>query len=190
MMGFVLADKQGWLQTATTTSSTPSPFEVVPLQTFEKLREGMNNNTADFFMWEHFTSKKYYDNGEIKRIGEIYTPWSSWKIVASTKLVGAAGRSVDNRLQELFAKIDKGVQYFEGHRDEAVTYISTALDYSEEDAREWMKTVRFCRKVEGVDVVVIQKTVEILQKAGVLGENGMQAQEMIGIELNAQLPPN
>ena len=37
-------------------------------------------------MWEHFTSKRYYDNGGIKRVGEIYTPWSSWKIVASTKL--------------------------------------------------------------------------------------------------------
>jgi len=71
-MGFVLADSQGWL------SSTSAPFENIPLQTFEKLRNGVNNSTIDFFMWEHFTSKRYYDNGEIKRIGEIYTPWPSW----------------------------------------------------------------------------------------------------------------
>jgi len=72
VMGFVLADSQGWL------SSTSTPFENVPLQTFEKLRNGVNDSTVDFFMWEHFTSKRYYDNGEIKRIGEIYTPWPSW----------------------------------------------------------------------------------------------------------------
>ena len=72
VMGFVLADSQGWL------SSTTAPFENIPLQTFEKLRNGVNDSTVDFFMWEHFTSKRYYDNGEIKRIGEIYTPWPSW----------------------------------------------------------------------------------------------------------------
>lgn len=76
-MGFVLADSKGWL--------TPSkaPFENVPLNTFEKLREGVNDGTVDFFMWEHFTSKRYYDNGEIKKIGEIYTPWPSWWVLSS-----------------------------------------------------------------------------------------------------------
>ena len=71
-MGFVLADSQGWL------SSNSTPFQTIPLQTFGKLRNGVNDKTVDFFMWEHFTSKRYYDNGEIKRIGEIYTPWPSW----------------------------------------------------------------------------------------------------------------
>jgi hypothetical protein len=92
-MGFVLADSQGWLSPGST------PFENIPLQTFEKLRNGVNVGQVDFFMWEHFTSKRYYDNGEIKRIGEIYTPWSSWKIVASTKLDN------DGRLEDLFEKI-------------------------------------------------------------------------------------
>ena len=48
-------------------------------------------------------------------------------------------------------------------------YISTKLDYSEEDAREWLKTVEFAKDVRGVDKVVVDKTVGILQKAGVLG---------------------
>jgi ABC-type nitrate/sulfonate/bicarbonate transport system substrate-binding protein len=45
VMGFVLADQNGWLE-----GEKPSPFEVVPLQTFEKLREGVRDGTADFFM--------------------------------------------------------------------------------------------------------------------------------------------
>ncbi|TAQ87215.1 hypothetical protein B7494_g4470 [Chlorociboria aeruginascens] len=173
VMGFVLADEQGWL--SSTSTEIKAPFEIIPLQTFAKLREGVNDSTADFFMWEHFTSKRYYDNGEIKKVGEIYTPWSSWKIVASTKLDGK-----DDRLLDLFAKIDKGVEYFKGNQEEAVNYISTELDYSEEDAREWLKTVTFAKGVKGVDTKVIQKTVEVLRKAGVLGDNGMKAQEMIG----------
>lgn len=177
-MGFVLADQQGWL------SPGSPPFEFVPLQTFEKLRNGVNDSTVDFFMWEHFTSKKYYDNGEIKRVGEIYTPWSSWKIVAATSLLGSS--SPDPRLDDLFQKLDKGIAYFEGHKDEAVKYISTELDYSEEDAREWLKTVTFTSGVEGVKLTVIEDTVKVLQKAGVLDQKGMRAEQMLGKSFGAQ----
>ncbi|TGO58627.1 hypothetical protein BOTNAR_0178g00140 [Botryotinia narcissicola] len=173
VMGFVLADEQGWLNE---NQSPEGPFEVVPLQTFEKLRNGVNDSTVDFFMWEHFTSKRYYDNGEIKRIGEIYTPWSSWKIVASTKVLQ---NTEDKRLDDLFEKIDKGVRYFENNQAEAVKYISTSLDYSEEDAKEWLKTVRFASATKNVDLAVIQKTVATLQKAKVLGDDGMSAEQMI-----------
>ncbi|PBP25219.1 hypothetical protein BUE80_DR003660 [Diplocarpon rosae] len=169
VMGFVLADQQGWLS-----PSIPTPFEFTPLQTFEKLRNGVNDSTIDFFMWEHFTSKKYYDNGEIKRIGEIYTPWSSWKIVASTAIPEG-----DARLESLFKSLDQGVEYFEGHQEESVKYISTALDYGEADAREWLKTVTFTKQTKGVDLGVVKKTVDILKKAGVLGDKGMKPEAMI-----------
>jgi ABC-type nitrate/sulfonate/bicarbonate transport system substrate-binding protein len=174
VMGFVLADQQGWLS-----PNTP-PFEFVPLNTFAALRDGVNSGEADFFMWEHFTSKKYYDSGEIKRVGEIYTPWSSWKIVASTSSVPAD----DARLQDLFQKVNQGIKYFLEHQDEAVKYISTELDYSEEDARSWLGTVRFAEDVKGVDPSVVEKTVGILQKAGVVGNTGLKPEEMVTIRRN------
>lgn len=183
-MGFVLADSQSWLSQ---TPSTQPPFDFIPLQTFAKLREAVNDKTADFFMWEHFTSKRYYDNGEIKKVGEIYTPWSSWKIVASTSLISATGEE-DARLTDLFEKIDEGVKYFEGNHEEAVKYIGTELDYSEEDAREWLKTVRFSSRTRGVDLEVIRKTVDVLKKAGVLNEKGLGAVEMLGMQSAAQRP--
>lgn len=170
-MGIVLADQQGWL-----TPGTP-PFTFTPLQTFAKLRDGVNDKTVDFFMWEHFTSKRYYDNGEIKRVGEIYTPWASWMIVASTKI-----DKDDRRLGEFFEKLDKGVKYYLENQEEAVKYISTSLDYSEEDAREWLKTVKFSNGVKGVDEALVTKTRDILLKAGVVGESGLRAEEMIAIK--------
>lgn len=186
VMSFVLADQQGWLNPA---SNSP-PFPVEPLNTFVNLREGVNNSTADFFMWEHFTSKRYYDNGEIKRIGEIYTPWSSWKIVAVNDLLypknwssapNATKPALKEELEDVLAKINKGVKHFEENQEEAVQYISTKLDYSEEDAREWLKTVRFAKDVRGVDLEVVHKTVSTLQKAGVLGE-GVDNSDMVAIE--------
>ncbi|CAA9963151.1 TauA ABC-type nitrate-sulfonate-bicarbonate transport system periplasmic component [Pyrenophora teres f. maculata] len=180
VMSFVLADQQGWLDT----SSGSPPFPVEVLNTFANLRDGVNNSTADFFMWEHFTSKKYYDNGEIKRIGEIYTPWSSWKIVATNKLLNPKNGSnspLKPELEDVLDKINKGVKHFEANQEEAVQYISTQLDYSEEDAREWLKTVRFAKDVKGVEKQVVDKTVGILQKAGVLGGD-VDTPAMIGLE--------
>jgi hypothetical protein len=173
-MGFVLADQQGWL----TPGAAEKPFaDTVVLNNFENLRNAVNSGEADFFMWEHFTSKKFYDSGEIRRVGEIYTPWSSWKIVASTKLTQ---NGLDSRVKGLFGKLDQGIKHFNDNQEEAVTYISSSLGYTEPDAREWLKTVRFPTKTEGVGAEVVQNTVSILRKAGVLVEGkGMEPQAMV-----------
>jgi len=183
-MGYVLADERGWLLPTTTagTDSRSQPYtDFVVLNTFENLRNATNSGEIDFFMWEHFTSKRYYDNGEIRRVGEIYTPWSSWKIVASTELFsGEKKEKLDDRVEDLMEKLNKGIKHFNENQDEAVKYISTELDYSEEDAREWLKTVRFPERTQGVDMAVITKTVDILRKAGVLSAGkGIKPEEMV-----------
>ncbi|KAL8936731.1 MAG: hypothetical protein Q9216_004772 [Gyalolechia sp. 2 TL-2023] len=201
VMGFVLAEREGWLASppppppppppsaaspssaaASSSDDMNPPFEIQPLQTFENLRKAVNDHAADFFMWEYFTSKRYYDSQPdtrtrypIKKVGEIYTPWSSWKIVARSSLIG--GRE----LEEVFEKLNAGVRYFKEHGEEAVRYISSELDYGEDDAREWMRGVRFAEDVRGVRRGVLGKTVESLKKAGVLGESGREMEEWVGI---------
>lgn len=120
-------------------------------------------------------------------MGEIYTPWSSWKIVASTATFPQP--KDDPRLRDVFRKLDQGVQHFSANPEEAVAYISTHLDYSEADAREWLKTVRFSTETAGVDPTVIEKCIVTLRKAGVLKEGkGMQTPQMLVEGLGEQLP--
>ncbi|KAM3502681.1 hypothetical protein MY10362_004685 [Beauveria mimosiformis] len=173
VMGFVLADQHGWLS-----PGGPPPFsDNVVLHTFASLRDAVNSGEADFFMWEHFTQKRYFDAGEIRRVGEIYTPWSSWKIVASTDL--PAGQE-DARVQTLFEKLDRGIAHFNDNQEEAVRYICTNLDYTEADAREWLKTVKFAARTKGVKAETVESCVAILQKAGVLVPGkGMQPGAMV-----------
>jgi hypothetical protein len=180
VMGYVLADQQGWLSPA-----SPEPYsDTVVLNDFANLRNAVNSGAADFFMWEHFTSKRYYDSGEIRRVGEIYTPWSSWKIVASTRIVGDDG-AYDARVADLFEKLDRGIAHFRENQEEAVRFIYTNLDYSEEDAREWLKTVRFADKTEGVRPEVVRGCVSVLQKAGVLKEGGGRQPEAMIVSRKA-----
>jgi ABC-type nitrate/sulfonate/bicarbonate transport system substrate-binding protein len=168
VMPFVLADGLGWLDENT----GKSPFEFVPLQTFEKLRAGVNDGTVDAFMWEHFTSKRYYDSKEIKHIGEIYTPWASWKIVAR--------KAEDKKLSTLFESMNKGIKHFRENQDEAIEYISGNLDYSAEDAREWLKTVEFVDDTSEVGVDDIKQTIDILGKARVIDASSSSLHDMVG----------
>lgn len=181
VMSYVLAQQQGWLdpERKSQTGETLSPFPVEVLDTFLRLREGVqeNINTADFFMWEYFTSKKYYlePPHQIKHIGDIYSPWASWMIVANTKLLYPHGRHKDQpvlteQLEDVLEKVNLGIRHFKENEEEAVRYISEKLDYSEEDARAWLPTVRFAEDVRGVRRKAIVDTMDILETAGVIEE--------------------
>jgi len=167
-MSYVLADQRGWL------TQGSEPFEVVPAGKFDALRKAVKDSSADFFMWEHFTTKHFWDNGELKRIGEIYTPWPSWMITARDP--------TDSKLQDMAEKINKGVRYYLENREEAIKHITTTMQYSKEDAEEWMKTVEFTQDVRGVDAKVVEKTISILQKAGVLTEDAGSGADMATIK--------
>ncbi|CAK4030922.1 Hypothetical predicted protein [Lecanosticta acicola] len=167
VMSFVLADQQGWL-------ASKEPFSVAPIGDFAALRKSVNEQTSDFFMWEHFTTKHFWDNGEIKRIGEIYTPWPSWVITARD--------AKDGRVEEMLGKINAGVRHYRENREEAVEYITSTMHYSKEDALEWMKTVRFAEDVKGVKASMVDHTIGILRKAGVLDESAGGSEHMIHIQ--------
>ena len=146
VMSYVLADQKGWLSASATEEQAP-PFGVAEIGDFAALRAAVKEDKkADFFMWEHFTTKHYWDNGELKRIGEIYTPWPSWMICARD--------SGDERVKDMAEKINKGVQYFREHPEEAVEHITSTMKYSKDDAEAWLKTVRFAEApVKGMSVL-------------------------------------
>nr|POE72924.1 hypothetical protein CFP56_30863 [Quercus suber] len=166
VMSFVLADQQGWL------AETKDPFGVEVIGDFAALRKAVREEKkADFFMWEHFTTKHFWDNGELKRIGEIYTPWPSWMICARD--------AEDARVGDMLEKINQGVEHYLANTEDAVEYITSAMHYSKEDAREWMKTVKFAQDVKGTKADVIDETVKILRKAGVLDQKSGGSAEMV-----------
>jgi len=170
VMSFVLGDQHGWLDTS---AAAQPPFPVTPIGDFAALRKSVNERSSDFFMWEHFTTKHFWDNGEIKRIGEIYTPWPSWVI--------AARNGQEEAVKTMLDRINQGVQHYESHKDEAVEYITSAMHYSREDALEWMKTVQFVQDVHGVKTSMVDNTASILRKAGVLPQNAVGTDEIISL---------
>lgn len=152
VMSYVLALKEGL-----------GPFEYEVQNTFENLRKGVNDETTDAFMWEYFTSKPYYDSGEIKPIGEIYTPWASWVVVAANSV---AKDDVTNFL----AGLQDGIEYYKGHQDEALDYILAELDYNDRgDLEEWARRVKFSDNVATFDrSKLVGATLDVLKTAKVV----------------------
>lgn len=160
VMSKVLLHQKGWKE----------PFKYAINNDFKNLRDGVNHTgtakPCDAFMWEHFTSKKYYDSGEIKRIGEIFTPWPSWIIAASPEVI-----EEKTALKSFITAVNEGIEYFNGHHDEAVKWISSNLDYSSEDAQSWLKTVKFSTDAGKIEPGMIKKTLDTLKLAVELPES-------------------
>ncbi|PYI22921.1 hypothetical protein BO86DRAFT_386608 [Aspergillus japonicus CBS 114.51] len=195
IMSFVLSQTHHWSETDTLTPTILGPFG--------SLRDGVTGSdpasssattapTADFFMWEEFTTKPYFrptadhPHPPLKKIGEIYTPWPSWMIVASTATF-AGDLGSDARLARLFEVLDQGIAEFEADRERVVTLLGTGelgCTYGEEDAREWMKDVRFTKGTRGVQRAVVDGVVDVLKVAGVIDgglENEAAFERLVGI---------
>lgn len=55
---YVLADQEGWLKgTSPADPEYKVPFEFKVLNTFQNMRDSVNDGSSDAFLWEKFTTK-------------------------------------------------------------------------------------------------------------------------------------
>ena len=91
LMAFVHASQKGWpLETL--------GFEVV--HTLEGAVEALTSGTADYFMWEKFTTQPLVDRKVFRRIGVCPTPWPCF-VIASTRDFTGQNASVLKAILEI-----------------------------------------------------------------------------------------
>ncbi|RUP45196.1 hypothetical protein BC936DRAFT_148496 [Jimgerdemannia flammicorona] len=171
-MAFVVADQQGWLDPAAATE----PFNrFESLQNFKAMRDAVNGEQADFFMWETFMTKPYHDSGELKRLGEITPPWPAFSIAARRDLIARKGED----LRRALAAVDQATALFVAERDgRSVDLVVERLGHDREDVRSWFKTVSYPAKSVGVSRAALEVTLETLRKAGVV-EREVVVEELV-----------
>ena len=49
--------------------------------------DALTNGDADYFMWEHFTTKPLVDDGTFRRLGDCPTPWSCFVIAVRNEIL-------------------------------------------------------------------------------------------------------
>lgn len=49
--------------------------------------DALTNGEADYFMWEHFTTKPLVDNGIFRRLGDCPTPWGCFVVAVRDEIL-------------------------------------------------------------------------------------------------------
>lgn len=74
LMAFVNAQKEDW-------ETNNLTFKVI--DNLDGAVEALTKGSADYFMWEHFTTKPLVDNGTFRRLGDCPTPWPCFVVAAT-----------------------------------------------------------------------------------------------------------
>lgn len=74
LMAFVNAQKEDW-------ETNNLTFKVI--NNLNGAVEALTKGSADYFMWEHFTTKPLVDNGTFRRLGDCPTPWPCFVVAAT-----------------------------------------------------------------------------------------------------------
>ena len=90
LMAYVNAANQNW-------NSDNLKFEII--NTIDGAVAALTNETADYFMWEHFMAKPLVDQGIFRRIGDCPTPWPSFVIAVREEFLEKNAEAVATILE-------------------------------------------------------------------------------------------
>lgn len=66
--------------------------------------DALTNGVADYFMWEHFTTKPLVDNQTFKRLGDCPTPWSCFVIAVREEILKKYPQEIKDILETINTK--------------------------------------------------------------------------------------
>ena len=95
LMAIVNAHYQGW------------NIENIQFKVVGNLQGGIDaltNGEADYFMWEHFTTKPLVDNGTFRRIADCPTPWPCFVVAVREEILATHFKEVQTVLKIINTK--------------------------------------------------------------------------------------
>ena len=129
LMAIVNATNQGW-------DVDQLKFKVV--DHLQGGIEALSNGKADYFMWEHFTTKPYVDAGVFRRIDNCPTPWPCFVIAVRNEVLKMNFKEV-KKVLEIINKVTKDFK-----KTEAISEtLSKKYDQHEEDILHWLKVTEW-----------------------------------------------
>lgn len=78
LMAYVNAQNQNW-------NTNDLKFEVI--NNLDGAIHALTSGKADYFMWEHFTTKPLVDNGTFRRVADCPTPWPCFVIAVRNEIL-------------------------------------------------------------------------------------------------------
>jgi hypothetical protein len=149
LMSYVLAKQRGWDPTALS-------FNVVG-DVYGGLW-ALNNDEAQGFLWEKYTTQPFVDQGKCKRIGEVLTPWPCFVIAVRTEILQHEAAL----LQAILPIIQKRAQELKNSED-AAEVLAWRYALKKDEVMSWLSKTEWSDQLD-VDQKDIQHVVETLHE--------------------------
>lgn len=166
LMGLALAEREKW-------KTDDLPFEVV--SNLPGALQAYKSNPDGLFLWEKFTTKPWVDSKEMKRIGEIPSPWPCFSIIASDQALKEFGEEIF-QLRDL---VYEESYRLEKSKAETIRGISIAYELPEKDVKEWISQTKWAT-TESVSLGELKKSMEKMVQLGIL-KNAISPKDFLRI---------
>ncbi len=137
LMAYVNAQNEGW-------GTETLQFEVI--NNLEGAVNALTKGAADYFMWEHFTTKPLVDKGVFRRLGDCPTPWPCFVIAARNSFSEEQEGVLGHVLEVINGYTSEFKQIPSIDRTLANRYGQKL-----EDIREWLSITRWSQNQIAVD---------------------------------------
>ncbi|MBD0776434.1 ABC transporter substrate-binding protein [Maribacter sp. ANRC-HE7] len=129
LMAYVHAQDEGW-------DTDKLQFEVI--NNLDGAVEALTKGTADYFMWEHFTTKPLVDQQVFRRLGDCPTPWPCFVIAATDSFIQENASTLAHILEIINIYTDDFKKIPSIDRTLANRY-----EQKLEDIQEWLSMTRW-----------------------------------------------
>ena len=106
--------------------------------------QALTDGTADYFMWEHFTTKPLVDQGVFRRIGSITTPWPCFLVAVRDEVLEGSPEAI----KTIIKVINKQLKVFKKNErtEDLEILFSERYQLQLKDIRTWLSMTKWNRK--------------------------------------------
>ena len=129
LMAIVNAENQGW------------DVDKLKFKVIKDLQGGidaLSNGEADYFMWEHFTTKPLVDDGTFRRIDDCKTPWPCFVIAVRDEVLENNFEEVKKILDVINLKTESFKQI-----ENIDEILSNRYQQKLEDIQKWLEITKW-----------------------------------------------
>lgn len=155
LMAYVLAQKERW-------KAADLSFKVIG--NLAGALSAMDARIPELFLWEKYTTKPWVDSGELKRIGEVASPWPCFVTVATQKAMLEFG--------ELLVEL-RDMVYQTAHemQQDIATASEISIQYrlEMEDVQRWLSQTQW-ETTHNIDRQTLSEAMQKMTELGILEE--------------------
>jgi len=159
LMSYVMADQENW------------KLDQLKFNVIGDIYGGLwalENNEAQAFLWERFTTFPFVEQGKCRHIGDVVTPWPCFVIAARTEIVEKHA----DLLKEMCTIVNKRAEKVKNAKHTAEV-ISWRYNLRMDQVKQWLSQTDWNYK--GIEYpLAFEKTTHYLKKLNLLSEENAE----------------